>query len=188
MFPPGPFCLCVQIYTPRADLRKGLFRQPYGRERVNASICVLLNRQTQCATKASRSPRRGPSPRPLGRLTQGDAGLWWREAAHYGDLVQEVYFTGKLIHRQGPVAGSRTLRNRFREAVRTFTDIGISKSVPITGQVRFKFQMEMLNAFNNANFVPGGNYYVTLFTNGGERTEVLGCVPLEQGVDTEPEE
>jgi hypothetical protein len=57
--------------------------------------------------------------------TQGDAGLWWREAAHYGDLVQEVYFTGKLIHRQGPVSGSRTLRSRFREAVRAFTDIGI---------------------------------------------------------------
>ena len=57
--------------------------------------------------------------------TQGDAGNWWREASHYADLVQEVYFTGRLIHRQGPAAGSRTLRNRFREAVKTFTDIGI---------------------------------------------------------------
>jgi hypothetical protein len=57
--------------------------------------------------------------------TQAEAGLWWREAAHYANLVQEVYFTGKLIHRQGPVAGSRTMRRRFREAVRTFTDIGI---------------------------------------------------------------
>lgn len=57
--------------------------------------------------------------------TQGDAGLWWREAAHYADLVQEVYFTGKLINRHGPVAGSRTLRSRFREAARAFTDIGI---------------------------------------------------------------
>ena len=57
--------------------------------------------------------------------TQGDAGNWWREASHYADLVQEVYFTGRLIHRQGPAAGSRTLRNRFRESVRAFTDIGI---------------------------------------------------------------
>jgi hypothetical protein len=57
--------------------------------------------------------------------TQGDAGNWWREASHYADLVQEVYFSGRVIHRQGTVAGSRTLRNRFREAVRTFTDIGI---------------------------------------------------------------
>jgi hypothetical protein len=57
--------------------------------------------------------------------TQGDAGNWWREAAHYADLVQEVYFAGRLIHRQGPVSGSRTLRNRFRESVKAFTDIGI---------------------------------------------------------------
>jgi hypothetical protein len=57
--------------------------------------------------------------------TQGDAGNWWREASHYADLVQEVYFTGRLIHRQGPAAGSRTLRNRFRESVKAFTDIGI---------------------------------------------------------------
>ena len=57
--------------------------------------------------------------------TQGEAGLWWREAAAYADLVQEVYFTGKLINRQGAVAGGRTVRARFREAVRTFTDIGI---------------------------------------------------------------
>jgi hypothetical protein len=57
--------------------------------------------------------------------TQGDAGNWWREVAHYADLVQEVYFTGKLIHRQGAVAGSRTLRNRFRQAVRDLTDAGI---------------------------------------------------------------
>ncbi len=57
--------------------------------------------------------------------TQGEAGLWWREAAAYADLVQETYFSGKLIHRQGPVSGSRTMRNRFREAIRTFTDLGI---------------------------------------------------------------
>lgn len=34
----------------------------------------------------------------------------------------------------------------------TYTDIGISKSVPITGSVRFRFQMEMLNAFNHPVF------------------------------------
>ena len=34
----------------------------------------------------------------------------------------------------------------------TFTDIGISKAVPITGGVRFKFQTEMLNAFNHPTF------------------------------------
>jgi hypothetical protein len=57
--------------------------------------------------------------------TDGEAGAWWREAAHYADLVQEVYYSGKLIHRQGAIAGSRTMRRRFREAVKAFTDIGI---------------------------------------------------------------
>jgi hypothetical protein len=57
--------------------------------------------------------------------TEGEAGLWWREAAHYANLVQEVYYSGKLIHRQGAIAGSRTMRRRFREAVRAFTDLGI---------------------------------------------------------------
>lgn len=64
--------------------------------------------------------------------TQGDAGNWWREASHYANLVQEVYFTGRLIHRQGTLTGSRTVRNRFRDSVRAFTDIGIpSKRVGI---------------------------------------------------------
>jgi hypothetical protein len=34
----------------------------------------------------------------------------------------------------------------------TYTDIGISKAVPIKGQVRLKFQVEMLNAFNHPTF------------------------------------
>ena len=48
--------------------------------------------------------------------------------------------------------------------------------------------MGSFTAMVDTNFVPGGNYYVTIFNTGGERTNVLGCVPLEQGVDTEPEE
>lgn len=37
----------------------------------------------------------------------------------------------------------------------TFTDIGISKAVKITNRVRFKFQTEMLNAFNHPTFAQG---------------------------------
>jgi hypothetical protein len=57
--------------------------------------------------------------------TEGDAGHWWRTAATHGDLVQEVYFAGRTIHRQGPVAGSRTLRNAFRGEIRDLTGAGI---------------------------------------------------------------
>ncbi len=34
----------------------------------------------------------------------------------------------------------------------TYTDVGISKAASITEQLRFKFQMEMLNAFNHPTF------------------------------------
>jgi hypothetical protein len=34
----------------------------------------------------------------------------------------------------------------------TFTDIGISKAVNITGRIRFKFQTEILNAFNHPTY------------------------------------
>ena len=37
----------------------------------------------------------------------------------------------------------------------TYTDIGISKAVNITGRVRFKFQTEILNAFNHPTFGQG---------------------------------
>ena len=37
----------------------------------------------------------------------------------------------------------------------TYTDIGISKAVNITDRVRFKFQTEMLNAFNHPVFAQG---------------------------------
>jgi len=57
--------------------------------------------------------------------TVGDAGNWWRAVAQYGDLIQEVYFSGQLIHRQGAVAGSRTMRNAFRREIRDLTEAGI---------------------------------------------------------------
>jgi hypothetical protein len=37
-------------------------------------------------------------------------------------------------------------------------------------------------AMVDAGLMSGATYYVTIFRTGGERTEVLGCVPLEQGV------
>jgi len=37
----------------------------------------------------------------------------------------------------------------------TYTDIGISKAVPIAGKVRFKFQSEILNVFNHPTFGQG---------------------------------
>ncbi len=65
------------------------------------------------------------STRPF---TDGEAGDWWREVALYTDFVREVYFAAPQIYRQGPIRGSRNLRNAFRQGVTDLTSIGIPAS------------------------------------------------------------
>lgn len=65
------------------------------------------------------------STRPF---TDVEAGDWWREAALYTDFVREVYFSAPLISHGGPILGSRTLRNAFRQSITDLTEIGIAPS------------------------------------------------------------
>ena len=51
-------------------------------------------------------------------------------------------------------------------------DISIAKRVPIVGRTNIEFRFEMLNAFNNANFVPEGGIGSVL--NDYEVTELTG--------------
>jgi hypothetical protein len=62
------------------------------------------------------------STRPF---TDGEAGDWWRQVALHAYLVREVYFSAPQVHRQGPVGGSRTLRNAFRQSITDLTSMGI---------------------------------------------------------------
>jgi hypothetical protein len=55
----------------------------------------------------------------------------------------------------------------------TFTDIGISKAVQITSGVRFKFQTEMLNAFNHPVFAQGTGNSLALTNAGFGRAGIL---------------
>ena len=90
-------------------------------------------------TAAGHSGQRRPLLRPgraavlpaagLGRPGQGR----WN---HYGQ--QRAGHVGDIFYLHGPH--------------QTYVDMGLSKSVPITGSVRFKFQMEMLNALNHPVF------------------------------------
>ena len=48
--------------------------------------------------------------------------------ALYTNFVREIYFAAPQIYRQGPVLGSRTLRNAFRQGVTDLTSIGIPPS------------------------------------------------------------
>lgn len=60
--------------------------------------------------------------------TDSTAGDWWRQVADVAGIVREVYFPAPLIYKQGPVRGSRTLRQSFRNGVLDFTKIGIPVS------------------------------------------------------------
>jgi hypothetical protein len=60
--------------------------------------------------------------------TGGEAAEWWRQIAGPAQIVRQVYFSGRHIHRLGPTLGSRVMREALRRAVRDFTDIGIHPS------------------------------------------------------------
>jgi len=60
--------------------------------------------------------------------TADDAGDWWRSVASVASIVREVYFPAPLIYQQGPVLGSRTLRQAFRKGILDFTKMGIPVS------------------------------------------------------------
>ena len=59
---------------------------------------------------------------------EGVALDWWRAVADVAGIVREVYFPAPLIYRQGPILGSRTLRQAFRTGILDFTKIGIPVS------------------------------------------------------------
>jgi hypothetical protein len=58
----------------------------------------------------------------------GPALDWWRQVADVAGIVREVYFPAPLIYRQGPILGSRTLRQAFRNGILDFTKMGIPVS------------------------------------------------------------
>jgi hypothetical protein len=62
---------------------------------------------------------------PRQPYTGGEAGDWWRELSRYADVVRESYFGAPQIAKQGPVKGSRTLREMFRRRVFDFTSAGV---------------------------------------------------------------
>ncbi len=65
---------------------------------------------------------------PSAPYTGGSAADWWRQAAQFGDIVPEVYFSGPSMWRQGPIVASRLMRRSLRQAVRNLTALGIPPS------------------------------------------------------------
>jgi hypothetical protein len=60
--------------------------------------------------------------------TADAAGDWWRAVTAVAGIVREVYFPAPLLYQQGPVVGSRTLRQAFRKGILDFTRMGVPVS------------------------------------------------------------
>jgi hypothetical protein len=60
--------------------------------------------------------------------TGGEAAAWWQQVAAVADIVRETYFSARKLHAQGPLAGSRTIRQALRTAIGRFQAIGIPSS------------------------------------------------------------
>ena len=88
---------------------------------------------------------------------QDRVGLYFNEAgqAYYlpPDWIAEVKADGTITSNNVPGTWGQIFY--LRGPHQTYTDIGISKAVNITERVRFKFQTEMLNAFNHPTFGQG---------------------------------
>ena len=97
----------------------------------------------------------------LNGITQKDIqdriGLYFDQAglAYYlpPDWIAQVKGDGTLASNNVPGTWGQIFY--LHGPHQTFTDIGISKAVNLTGRVRFKFQTEMLNVFNHPTFAQG---------------------------------
>jgi hypothetical protein len=58
-------------------------------------------------------------------LGSADAVAWWQAVAKVSDIVREVYLPATKVWPLGPTLGNRLLRLSYRNAVTTFTSIGI---------------------------------------------------------------
>jgi hypothetical protein len=63
------------------------------------------------------------SPRPF--TDSPEAIAWWQQVALVADVVLQVHFNGRVLHRQGAILGSRLRRSAIRRALTQFVAIGI---------------------------------------------------------------
>jgi hypothetical protein len=67
----------------------------------------------------------GPHSGNRAPFVDGDARVWWLEAAKHAHIVRQMHFNAPYIRDMGPIVGARTRRIAMRAAVKRFTDIGI---------------------------------------------------------------
>ncbi len=112
--------LCATPYIALNELWKPTAQAPLTptNTQYRANVLALLQRLSA----------RGARPFllvPSDPNTIGESLIWWQQVAQVSDIVREVYFPAPRIDAQGPLVGSRTLRMRMRQAVRSVTGIGV---------------------------------------------------------------
>jgi hypothetical protein len=63
------------------------------------------------------------TPRPF--TATADAAEWWRQLAEVSDIVLQVHFNGRMLHRRGALAAGRQRRTTMRAAIGRFVALGI---------------------------------------------------------------
>jgi hypothetical protein len=112
---------CTQPMIAENELNGANTLTPWTATNAQYRRNVLIYVQT-LAARGARPVLLVPSVPYMG----GEAGDWWRQVSNYADIVRESYFAAPQIAKQGPVMGSRTLRNMFRKRITEFTSAGIS--------------------------------------------------------------
>jgi hypothetical protein len=112
---------CTQPMIAENELNGANTLTPWTATNAQYRRNVLIYVQT-LAARGARPVLLVPSVPYMG----GEAGDWWRQVSQYADIVRESYFAAPQIAKQGPVMGSRTLRNMFRKRIAEFTSAGIS--------------------------------------------------------------
>lgn len=63
------------------------------------------------------------SPRPF--TVTADAAAWWKAVAEVADVVLEVHFNGRVLHKRGALEAGRKRRAHMRGALAQFAALGI---------------------------------------------------------------
>ena len=114
---------CTQPVIAENELNGANLVTPWTANNAQYRRNVLIYMQTLSALGA-RPVLLVPSAPYIG----DEAGDWWRQLSQYADVVRESYFAAPGIAKQGPIEGSRTLRNLFRKRVAEFTSAGLPAS------------------------------------------------------------
>jgi hypothetical protein len=92
---------------------------------------------------------------PAAAYTGGDALTWWQQLSAVAEIVREIYVPATATWTQGPTLGSRTLRDKYRDAVSNLTSIGIPPN-----KVGIMISMATTKGFGGRNGLePVGAWY-----------------------------